>query len=85
VLSYSAPTYPSRALERRIEGWVDLEFTVDQQGRPRDVVITDSSHDAYFRHEALRAVEQWRFEPREFMGRRISQRSYTRVRFVLEN
>ncbi len=85
LLSYSAPTYPSRALERRIEGWVDLEFTVDQQGRPGEVVITDSSHDAYFRHEAVRAVEQWRFEPREFMGRRISQRSYTRVRFVLEN
>jgi TonB family protein len=85
LLSYTPPAYPVRALDRLIEGWVDLEFTVDTQGRTVDVVVTDGSHDAYFRYEAVRAVEQWRFEPREFLGRRIPQRSYTRLRFAIED
>ncbi len=85
LISYVAPSYPARALERRVEGWVDIEFVVDTDGRPRDLVITDGSDEYYFRGEARRAVEQWRFEPRQFMGHTISQRSYTRIRFTLED
>jgi TonB family protein len=81
---YSAPQYPGRALDRRIEGWVDLEFTIGTDGVPHDVTITDGSHENFFRSEAIRAVEQWRFEPREFHGRVIEQRSYTRIRFAVE-
>ena len=82
VQNYVAPEYPQRALERRVEGWVDLEFTVAIDGTTRDVRITDASNENYFRREATEAVEQWRFEPRTFMGRAIEQRSYTRIRFV---
>jgi TonB family protein len=81
IASYVAPTYPSRALERSIEGWVDIEFTVGTDGRTRDVNVTDASHETYFRREATEAVQKWTFEPREFMGRRIEQNSYTRIRF----
>jgi TonB family protein len=81
---YSAPQYPVRALDRGIEGWVDLEFTIGADGVPRDVTITDGSHESFFRGEAIRAVEQWRFEPREFHGRVIEQRSYARIRFAVE-
>jgi TonB family protein len=82
---YSAPQYPSLALNRQIEGWVDLEFVIGTDGVPRDVTITDGSHDTFFRGEARRAVEQWRFEPREFHGRVIEQRSYARIRFTVED
>jgi TonB family protein len=82
VVKYVAPEYPQRALERRIEGWVDLEFTVATDGTTRDIVVADASNESYFRREATAAVEQWRFEPRIFMGRTIEQRTYTRIRFV---
>jgi TonB family protein len=81
IASYVAPTYPSRALERNIEGWVDIEFTVGTDGQTRDVSVTDASHETFFRREATEAVAKWTFEPREFMGRRIEQSSYTRIRF----
>jgi TonB family protein len=82
LATYVAPTYPERALDRRLEGWVDVEFTVGTDGRTRDVRVADASHDNFFRREAVEAVEQWRFEPRIFMNRAIEQRSYTRIRFV---
>ncbi|HLF12444.1 MAG TPA: energy transducer TonB [Gammaproteobacteria bacterium] len=82
IADYVAPVYPQRALERRLEGWVDLQFTVATDGTTRDVTVTDASHENYFRREAVTAVEHWRFEPRMFLGRAIEQRSYTRIRFV---
>ena len=82
VVNYVPPEYPERALERRVEGWVDIEFTVATDGTTRDITVADASSTAYFRREAVAAVEQWRFEPRVFMGRAIEQRSYTRIRFV---
>jgi TonB family protein len=81
IASYVAPTYPDRALERNIEGWVDIEFTVGTDGKTRDVSVTDASHDSYFRREATEAVSKWTFEPRQFMGRTIEQSSFTRIRF----
>lgn len=84
VIEYVPPEYPPRALSRSIEGWVDVEFVVMTDGSTRDVVATDVSHDRYFEDEAVDAVSQWRFEPRAFNGRLIEQRSYTRIRFDLQ-
>jgi TonB family protein len=82
ISTYVAPEYPQRALERSLEGWVDIEFTVGTDGRTRDVTVTASSHEAFFRREATDAVSKWQFEPRVFMGRAIEQTAYTRMRFV---
>lgn len=82
IVHYVAPEYPARALARGIEGWVDIEFVVGTDGATRDVAISGASHESLFRREATTAVEQWRFQPRQFMGRPITQRSYTRIRFV---
>jgi protein TonB len=82
IASYVKPVYPTRALERGIEGWVDVEFTVQPDGTTMGVSVAGASHDNYFRREAVAAVEQWKFEPRVFMNRAIAQRSYTRIRFV---
>jgi len=83
IITYVAPSFPQRAIDRRLEGWVDVEFTVGADGSTRDVTVADASHESLFRREAKEAVEKWRFEPRMFMGRAIEQRSYTRMRFVL--
>jgi TonB family protein len=83
ISTYVAPDYPARASERNIEGWVDVEFTVGTDGKTRNIVVTDASHETMFRREAMEAVQKWQFEPRVFMGRPIEQTSFTRMRFVL--
>jgi TonB family protein len=82
IVTYVAPEYPQRALDRNLQGWVDVEFTVGTDGKTRNVVVTDASHEGYFRREATEAVSKWQFEPRVFMGRAIEQTAYTRMRFV---
>jgi TonB family protein len=82
VVTYVAPSYPTRALDRGLQGWVDLEFTVGTDGRTRDITVTSASNDSLFRREAMDAVKQWQFEPRVFMNRTIDQRCFTRIRFV---
>lgn len=82
IVTYVAPVYPPRANERNVEGWVDIEFTVGTDGKTRNVVVTESSHEQLFRREATEAVAKWQFEPRVFLGRAIEQTSYTRIRFV---
>ena len=83
IREYVAPDYPGRALARGIEGWVDVEFIVATNGSTREVVAAEASHDRLFRNEAVEAVSQWQFEPRDFLGRFIEQRSYARIRFTL--
>ena len=83
IATYVAPVFPARASERNLEGWVDIEFTVGTDGKTRNVVVTDASHETLFRREATEAVGKWQFEPRVFMGRAIEQSSFTRIRFVL--
>jgi TonB family protein len=83
IATYVAPSYPQRATERSLEGWVDIEFTVGTDGKTRNIVVTDASHETIFRREAMDAVTKWQFEPRIFMGRAIEQTSFTRIRFVL--
>ena len=83
IETYVAPVFPQRASARNLEGWVDIEFTVGTDGKTRNIVVTDASHELFFRREATDAVSKWQFEPRVFMGRAIAQTSYTRIRFVL--
>jgi TonB family protein len=83
IVTYVAPSYPARATERSLEGWVDIEFTVGTDGKTRNIVVTDASHETIFRREATDAVTKWQFEPHLFMGRAIEQTSFTRIRFVL--
>jgi TonB family protein len=76
--------YPEIALEREIEGWVDVEFVVTPAGDTSEITVVSASHERYFRNEAIAAVEQWRFEPVVFLGRPIPQHAYIRLEFKLD-
>lgn len=84
LLDYTPPDYPRRALERNIEGWVDVEFTVTTDGIPTDAEVINASHDRYFQEEALAAVAAWQFAPREVRGQQVNQRTFTRLSFKLQ-
>ena len=80
-VTYVAPDYPSRAVRRNVEGWVDVEFTVGENGSVIEVKVKDTERKGYFEKATIDAVSQWEFLPREFRGRNIDQRVATRVQF----
>ena len=60
------PEYPSIAVNAQIEGTVILEATVDDAGKVRDARVLRSR--GVLDEAAVRAVEQWRYEPLLFNG-----------------
>lgn len=85
LVNYVAPAYPVSAVRGHTEGWVDVEFTVTEEGRTDSIEVVASSHDRLFRNESVRAVSQWEFEPRSYRGRVIPQRTGTRLSFRLQD
>lgn len=61
------PEYPEIAVAAQIEGTVILEATVDDTGRVKDARVLRSR--GILDEPAVRAVEQWRYEPLLLNGR----------------
>jgi len=82
---YVAPKFPTGARNRGISGWVELEYTVREDGSTADIVVTNSSPRRTFDNAAVTAVGQWRYKPvlgRD--GKPIGQRAAVRIRFSEE-
>ncbi len=78
------PEYPIKAKQRRIEGWVDLEFTISPAGTVQDARVLRSNPPAIFDQSALRAVRRWRYNPKIEDGVAVSRQGIkVRLRFEL--
>lgn len=61
-------TYPRRALQRGIEGYVVVEFTVTKQGSVRDPVVVEAEPQDIFDEAAMDAVLKFKYKPRVIDG-----------------
>jgi TonB family protein len=77
-----APSYPSDALKKGIEGWVELAFTVMPNGSVDDIEVRNASPADTFDDAATKAIRQWRFEPVMRNGKAVPQRAMVRLRFA---
>jgi TonB family protein len=77
------PTYPLKAENGKIEGWVDVEFTVAENGKVKDVSVRSASTPGVFEEAAVKAVSQWRYKPVLRDAKPVPVRSQIRVRFTL--
>ncbi|MGX5202969.1 energy transducer TonB [Aliikangiella sp. IMCC44632] len=60
------PCFPYRAIRLNAEGWVQLEFSLDEQGLPVDIQPIDDSPKGIFKDCALKSLRKWSFDlPRE--------------------
>lgn len=83
-INATPPRYPNRAASRGVEGWVDVYFTVTTTGETADIEIIASEPSNIFDDAAIEAVSAWTFEPVEYRGQIINQRSGTKLVFALE-
>jgi bla regulator protein blaR1 len=56
------PEYPPAALAAKLEGEVNLEFTITAAGTVRDIVVV-SSTTPEFEEPAVTALSRWRYQP----------------------
>ena len=83
VLKSVQPVYPMKAVKNKIEGWVDVEFTVTEAGKVGDVSVRAASVPGVFEDAAVKAVSQWRYKPQLRDAKAVPVRSQIRVRFTL--
>jgi protein TonB len=83
-VKYVSPKYPRAAQRRNQSGWVDVVFTVSLEGTVTDLVVRDSEPGDLFVDAALKAVEQWEFEPIVEDGQVVEKRAGVRMMFALE-
>lgn len=78
------PRYPAKALNQGIHGWVEMEFTITEDGLVEDIVVPHSSHKRLFRKEAVRAIKKWKYRPRTIDGQPVARRAHQAINFSME-
>ena len=68
------PDYPPRALEKGIEGWVIVRFTITTIGTVKDAVVVEASPPKVFDDAAVKAVLRWKYNPKIEEGTAVERR-----------
>jgi TonB family protein len=87
IISRAPPRYPTKAVNKQVEGWVEIKFIIDEAGVPINIKVTDSKPKDIFNSAAIKAVQKWRFSParNEETGLPVeSETTITKVQFKLE-
>ena len=67
--SYQTPaTYPRKALRLEREGYVIIEFDVDQDGSVIDPYVVESEPAGLFERAAMKSIRKWLYEPPVYEG-----------------
>lgn len=67
------PDYPMRARQRRVEGWVVVEFTISKTGSVKNPVVSASHPSSIFDRAALQAVRKWKYNPKIEHGKAVER------------
>jgi protein TonB len=78
------PQYPPQARQRRIEGWVDVEFTIGPAGTVVDPKVIGADPPGVFEQVTLRAVRRYRYNAKIVDGVAVARHGIQlRIRFKL--
>jgi periplasmic protein TonB len=83
VVTAPRPAYPPLAVRNKQQGWVEVEFTVAADGQVQNARVVNSNPSSVFDHEAVRAIEQAKFEPRLEKGQAVASTLRRRIEFKL--
>ncbi|MDI6795486.1 MAG: energy transducer TonB [Desulfatibacillaceae bacterium] len=78
------PVYPFRARRLGIEGWVRVEFVVDENGAVQNPVVLEASPEGIFEDAVLQSVKLWRFSPPTREGRPVRTIWERKIEFALQ-
>ena len=81
LLKRIQPTYPAQAMQMRIQGAVQLQATINKQGKITTVKVL--SGDAILARAAVDAVSQWKYKPYFLNGEPVDIQTQITVNFKL--
>ena len=63
ALARTQPGYPPAARRQNVEGWIRVQYVVDEQGSVGPVKVLAAEPEGFFEQSVLRTVRAWRFRP----------------------
>ncbi|QSX40799.1 energy transducer TonB [Shewanella cyperi] len=78
-----APKFPVSVARRGKSGWVNISFTIAENGKVRDPKIIDSSGVKAIEEASLLALKDWRYAPKFVDGKPVAAESTVRLDFEL--
>jgi len=87
LVERTAPIYPDRAIDRNIEGWVEMSYTVIETGKVTNIEVIDSLPKVIFNRAAVVALSKWTYEAafNTQTGQAISSDLRVRLSFKLKD
>lgn len=79
-----APNYPRKAAIAKIEGWVEISFTITEGGTVINPKVIAAKPVRIFNREALRAILKYKFKPKIVDGVAMTQEATQKIEFQLE-
>lgn len=84
-LKRNPPTYPGLELRKGKEAWVQLSYCIDESGTPKNIVVVNSVGGERFERNAVKALEEWQYEPAVLDGKPSWQsNNATYINFAIE-
>jgi protein TonB len=77
------PQYPRTAAQRKIEGWVQVEFTISVTGSVKNAKVVAAEPRGVFDRAAIRAIRKWKYKPKIEEGKAV-ERYNVRVQLTFE-
>jgi protein TonB len=79
------PIYPASALRNKVEGWVKVEFVVNEFGKVINAKVIDAIPKRVFNVAAIKALSKSKFKPLMINGKATSQTAVQIIEFKIEN
>lgn len=83
LLEVVVPEFPPNRSIKGEESWVQVNFMVDPEGKPYEIVVTDSIGHSSFKNAAVRAVKKWKYQPAVYNGEKIDAGARHKIVFQL--
>lgn len=84
TLSQPQLEYPSSAYENGVQGFVEVSLLVTELGQVEKVNVIKAEPKGVFEAVTITNVTQWKFEPAEYKGQRVSVWLNQTIKFALE-
>ena len=85
IVSRTVAIYPRRALERSLNGCVDLAFTISKFGKPINIEIMYQYPADIFGESAKKALESYRYSPTPNNQNRVAENTQIRLEYKIES
>ena len=78
------PNYPVKEQRNKVEGWVTVEFIVNELGNATQIKVIDSQPKRVFDQATIRAIRKSKFKPLRIDGKAVSQTAIQTIEFKIE-